>query len=159
MSTTIVHQVRCPGCGASLELLLPESANVQRSAEWRQKVLDGTFNRFSCDKCGEGFVVERDTLYTDLLNGVMIGVFSRARRNERAALERQLADTWTEVVEREAPALVRASFVADKKLRVVFAMPSCARRSCVLPTASMTVWSRPSSSRCSRASPGARRPV
>jgi hypothetical protein len=120
VSTTIVHNVRCPGCGAALELLMPESANVQRAVEWRQKVLDGTFNRFDCRECGENFVVERDCLYTDLLNGVMIGVYPRTRSGERAALEQQMRDTWARVIDTEAPAVVRRSFGAEKRLRVVF---------------------------------------
>ena len=99
---------------------MPESANVQRSAEWRQKVLDGTFNRFDCRECGENFVVERDCLYTDLLNGIMIGVYPRPRRGEREALERQMSDTWARVLDEEAPAVVRRTFGTDKRLRVVF---------------------------------------
>ncbi|MCB9727278.1 MAG: CpXC domain-containing protein [Deltaproteobacteria bacterium] len=119
MSTTHPVTLHCPSCEASQRVLMPESANVQRSPSWRTQVLDGTLNRFACEACGAVFVVERDLLYTDLDRGVFIGVFARARRGEVAELSETIRRTFEEVVGTEAPRAVRESF-PETRPRVVF---------------------------------------
>ena len=121
MSIAEAQTVACPECAAPQAVLLGESVNIQRSPAWRQAVLDGTFHRFACTACGASFTVERDVLYADLLHGVLIGCFSRARRGELASLEEQLVETWVTAVETEAPPAVAAQFEGPGP-RVVFGL-------------------------------------
>jgi hypothetical protein len=119
MSTTTPHEVGCPNCGTRQQVLLAESANVQRSPAWRQTVLAGTWHRFECEACALPFRVERDALYTDLHRGALIGHFPRTRFAEREALEAQIAETWAQTITVEAPAAVAKRFQGPGP-RIVF---------------------------------------
>jgi hypothetical protein len=121
MSTTHPTDVGCPHCGTRQRVLLAESANVQRSPGWRHAVLDGSFHRFTCGACALPFRVERDTLYSDLSSGFLIGVFAPTRRAECRELEETIAATWARTIEVEAPAAVRAAFSGPGP-RVVFGL-------------------------------------
>lgn len=110
MSTTTPHEVGCPNCGTRQQVLLAESANVQRSPAWRQAVLAGTWHRFECEACALPFRVERDALYTDLHRGVLIGHFPRTRFAEMEMLEAQIAETWAQTITAEAPGAVARRF-------------------------------------------------
>ena len=121
MSVTVPAEVACPFCGTRQVVLIAESANVQRAPAWRHAILDGSFHRFSCAACAQAFRVERDTLYSDLASGLLIGSFSPTRRGECAALEETLATTWAQIVLTETPAGVRETF-AGPGPRVVFGL-------------------------------------
>lgn len=108
MSTFNPIEVACPACNAKQMVTVPESANVQRQPDWRDKVLQGTFMRSSCERCGEPFVIERELLYTDLDAGVFIGVFPEQRRDQRASCVQAVEQAFHQAVGNEAPAAVRA---------------------------------------------------
>jgi hypothetical protein len=65
--------------------------------------------------------VERDFLYTDLENGVLIGCFPQTRRGELSSLEEDLVRTWTETVKQEMPRTLQAS-MAGPGPRIVFGL-------------------------------------
>ena len=121
MSTTIPAEVGCPNCGTRQTVLVAESANVQRSPSWKRAALDGTLHKFLCDACGLDFRVERDLLYSDLPGGILIGAFAPTRRGERPQLEADIAETWVQTVEVEAPAPVARHFKGPGA-RVVFGL-------------------------------------
>ena len=121
MSTALPTRVRCPHCQTGQTVLLAESANAQRSPAWRAAVLEGSLHRFTCDACGLAFQVERDFLYSDLLAGILIGVFPRTRLGELQSLEQTLATAWAQTITGEAPEAIRATFVGPGP-RVVFGL-------------------------------------
>jgi hypothetical protein len=40
--------VRCPDCDAEQDVLVVESANIQRFPQFREQLVDRTFMRFAC---------------------------------------------------------------------------------------------------------------
>jgi len=121
MSTTIPAEVGCPNCGTRQTILIAESANVQRSPSWKRAAHDGTLHKFLCDTCGLDFRVERDLLYSDLHGGILIGAFAPTRRPEVVQLEADIAETWVQTVEVEAPPVV-ARYFKGPGPRVVFGL-------------------------------------
>jgi hypothetical protein len=100
-------------------ILMVESANIQRFPEFRKQVIDGSFMRFTCTVCNGAFVIETDLLYTDVDQGLFVGVFPRDRRADVAECEALVERTYDQVFVQEPPAFARALF-ANLQCRVVF---------------------------------------
>ena len=56
----------CPACGASFPFDVVDSVNADRRPDLRQAILDGTFQRQDCPKCGKAFRVEPEMTYLDV---------------------------------------------------------------------------------------------
>ncbi|MFO0749753.1 MAG: CpXC domain-containing protein [Myxococcota bacterium] len=119
MSTYASTPVACGACRAEQAVVLPESANVARRPAYRQEVLERSFMRFVCERCGALTTVERELLYTDLDHGLFVLVFPR----QEAAHHRRLAALAREVFRRavlsEAPPVV-ARMLGHLEPRLVF---------------------------------------
>lgn len=120
MSTTSLEEVACPECGVRQNVLVVESANIQRFPEFRARVLNGTFMRFTCVDCKASFLVETDLLYTDYEQRLFIGVFPRDRRAHVKECEAILEETYQRVFVKEAPAFARVAVGGDLQRRIVF---------------------------------------
>lgn len=120
MSTTSVEETACPECGVRQNIVVVESANIQRFPEFRNRVLNGTFMRFTCVSCQASFVVETDMLYTDYDQRLFIGVFPRTRRAHVPECEALLEATYLQVFITEAPAFARAAVGGELNRRIVF---------------------------------------
>jgi hypothetical protein len=119
MSTTSTRRVRCPDCDAEQDVLVVESANVQRFPEFRTRLLDRTFMRFPCSGCAHFFVIEHDMLWTDLDRRQFFGVFPRESVARFAECEAIVEQSYRQAFLDESPEVVRRS-LHDCALRVVF---------------------------------------
>jgi len=120
MSTTATEEVACPECAVRQNVLVVESANIQRFPNFKKQVLDGTFMRFTCVSCKASFIIEADMLYTDYDDKVFMGVFPRGRRANAAECESLLEATYQQVFVKETPAYARTAVGGDLERRVVF---------------------------------------
>ena len=108
MSTTGAQRIQCPACRHEQPVILVESANVERSPAWRERVIDGTFMSFPCGGCTMRIVVERELLYSDLPRGLFIGVFPRERRDRAGDCARLFEEAFRTTFIEQAPAPVQA---------------------------------------------------
>ena len=65
MSVIVDEEATCPHCGGLQVVRVARSVNGGRSAHLRKAILDGTFQRPTCDLCGQSFVVESTFSYLD----------------------------------------------------------------------------------------------
>ncbi|HWF85229.1 MAG TPA: CpXC domain-containing protein [Vicinamibacterales bacterium] len=107
MSTTSTTHARCPECGTEQEVLVVESANVQRFPEFRTRLLDRTLMRFTCTRCARPFVIEHEMLYTDLERRQFFGVFPRGAAAQFAQYEEWIEATYRQAFLEEGPNVVR----------------------------------------------------
>lgn len=78
MSTFFHPTLSCPSCGHRFTAPILKGLHITRLPEQRQAILDGTFQRFRCEGCGQAVRVERtDTVYTDFDRGHYVAVESR----------------------------------------------------------------------------------
>ncbi|HEX6839490.1 MAG TPA: CpXC domain-containing protein [Polyangia bacterium] len=119
MSTTSTTRARCPDCGTEQEVLVVESANVQRFPDFRQRLLARTLMRFTCASCTHPFVIEHEMLYTDLERRQFFGVFPRAAAAEFAQCEQWIEATYRRAFLEEGPHIVRQA-LDNCVRRVVF---------------------------------------
>ena len=65
--STFVNEVKgCPKCGHEVELSVALSVNAGRSPHYREAILAGRFQRFTCAKCEAEFRIEDPFMYIDL---------------------------------------------------------------------------------------------
>ena len=65
MSVIVDEEATCPHCSATQEVKVARSVNGGRSPRLRQAIIDGVFQRPTCDQCGRHFVVESTFSYID----------------------------------------------------------------------------------------------
>ena len=90
MSTYRVQPIPCR-CGATFDGEVFESLHVSRRPDVRERILDGTFHRFTCPSCGQTVVIERRLAYTDFARRQWFTVFPRIdlrHRDEMVAFAR-----------------------------------------------------------------------
>lgn len=58
--------LRCPGCGATVNASVAGSINADRRPDLRQAILENTFQDFMCDVCKTRFRCECDLNYIDM---------------------------------------------------------------------------------------------
>jgi len=119
VSTTSTTQVHCPECATEQEVLVVESANVQRFPDFRTRLLERTLMRFSCASCARPFVIEHEMLYTDLERRQFFGVFPRAAAAQFAECEQWIETTYRKAFLEEGPSVVRQA-LDNCVRRVVF---------------------------------------
>jgi hypothetical protein len=107
LSTTSTTRASCPECGAEQDVLVVESANVQRFPDFRTRLFQRTLMRFVCTSCARPFVVEHEMLYTDIERRQFFGVFPRAAAAQFAQYEQWIEATYRETFLEEGPTVVR----------------------------------------------------
>ena len=66
------YTIKCPECGASLDVERPTIINVQNHPEYKAEVLSGLLFRETCPKCGQGIQVVSRIAYHDMEKRMMI---------------------------------------------------------------------------------------
>lgn len=87
MSVFERKDVKCPACGEVLDFGVNYSLNADRRPDFRQQIIDGSFQRKACDKCGESFRMEPEMTYMDMGRGQLILVLPNRRVEDWDALE------------------------------------------------------------------------
>lgn len=65
MSTLVPWTVTCAACGLSQEAEVADSVHVSGRPDLRDAILEGSFHRFMCARCGVFTTIERVLAYTD----------------------------------------------------------------------------------------------
>lgn len=113
--------VTCPHCGDHRARDVAHSINAERSPQFRDAVLDGTFQRIACEACGAWFEIGHPFLYIDFPRGHWFNVHSGAHQADWRELERETASAFDLSHGAGAPALAR-ELVVDARVRLVFGL-------------------------------------
>lgn len=66
------YTIKCPQCGADVEVSRPAIINVQNDPEYKVKVLTGELFSEKCPKCGQGLQVVSRITYHDMDKRLMV---------------------------------------------------------------------------------------
>lgn len=72
MSREHPETVKCPNCGAELNMIVWESLNAEISPEANEQLLAGSLFTAACEKCGKSFNLDYPILYHNMTHRVMI---------------------------------------------------------------------------------------
>lgn len=123
MSIFEQRTLTCPHCGAAAEHSVAVSINGGRAPQYRQQILDGTFQVITCPSCGEKADADGPFIYVDLQARHWIGCYPRAWEPGWRDYENEPLDSWRRSMVDHAPAQVRR--MADGfRVRAVFGLPA-----------------------------------
>jgi hypothetical protein len=123
MSIFEQRTLTCPHCGARAEHAVAVSVNGGRSPQYRQQILDGSFQVMTCATCGEKADADGPFIYIDLRAKQWIGCFPRAWEAAWRSYENEPLDSWRRSMVDHAPSNVRR--MADGfRVRAVFGLPA-----------------------------------
>jgi ribosomal protein S27E len=119
MSLFRTEKIKCPACGNATEQGVVYSVNADRRPDLRDAILDGSFQRIACEKCGETFRLEPRVTYLDVGNKQWILVESAFSLKKWPALEKQARSSFEQTYGSKAPEAAR-SIGSALKTRVTF---------------------------------------
>lgn len=121
MSIFTTHTIQCPACATPIDFELVMSVNADRRPDFRDAILDGSFQRQPCPGCATPFRVEPE--FTDMKRGQYIGVWPTARRADWQACGEKTRAVFDDALGRNAPPEARR-IGEDLDVRVVFGWPA-----------------------------------
>ncbi|HVP58861.1 MAG TPA: CpXC domain-containing protein [bacterium] len=108
-------------CGHTFKAWIWQSANVTRTPELRQAILEGNMNVVTCPSCGARFHVEVRFLYHDMKRQEWIWVYPLSYAGDAAAASAEVDAMWRQVGETMPPG-IRKNIEGTYKTMVVFGM-------------------------------------
>jgi len=119
MSIFTNQTINCPACATPMHFDVVISVNVDRRPDYRDAILDGSFQRQPCPSCATPFRVEPEFTYMDLKRGQYIGVWPRAKRSDWEACAARTRTLFDDTLGSNAPPEAR-SVGEGLAVRVVF---------------------------------------
>ncbi|NLE45685.1 MAG: hypothetical protein GX620_13265 [Chloroflexi bacterium] len=77
MSMVEERVLSCPRCGNAQKQEIWQSVNIQLDSDMKQKILDGEYNVFACEKCRAELPVDLPMMYHDMDGKLMIWLLPR----------------------------------------------------------------------------------
>jgi len=108
-------------CGHTFTAWIWQSANVTRTPELKQAILQGNMNVVTCPSCGARFHVEVRFLYHDMTRQEWIWVYPLSYAGDAATASAEVDAMWLEVCE-TMPLGMRKTLEGNYKSMVVFGM-------------------------------------
>lgn len=121
MSTFVPAVIACPSCGRADEVQLAASINVARTPSYRDAILDGDFQSFTCAGCGTRAVHLRDFVYIDFDAKLFVGVMWPELQPAWPEVEWEADDAFRQNLGRLAPEHARSIGVGFT-VRTVFGL-------------------------------------
>jgi hypothetical protein len=109
----------CPACGQEIEFEAVHSVNADRRPDFRDEILNGTFQSISCDKCQFVFRLDPEMTYLDVGHGQWIAVHPFGSMGEWETLEAQAQAAFDRSYGPTAPSAAR-ELGAGLKPRLTF---------------------------------------
>jgi hypothetical protein len=131
MSTFIDVDVPCDLCGMITERTVATSINATRAPEYRQAILDGTFQRFRCSGCGAESTPLVPFIYLDFDRGNYIGVFPSSDEATWWAVEEEPLAAFDRNLGAQAPPPARG-IGSHFQVRTVFGLTALREKIVVL---------------------------
>lgn len=86
----------CPHCGTQQPFEAAFSINADRRPDFREAILDETFQFETCDKCGETFRLDPGFVYLDVARGQWISAQPAAALGDWPQEAEKAAEGWAE---------------------------------------------------------------
>ena len=72
MSQQTPYNITCPKCGSEQEVVLYDAINLSQTPELKDQLIKNTLNGVVCEDCAFDFRVDKNLLYNDGPNGLLI---------------------------------------------------------------------------------------
>jgi CpXC protein len=107
VSTFLPVEVTCEACGSAQMESLATSLNVTRTPEWKERVLDGSFQVVTCNSCTHTWEAVEPFVYIDFRRRLYVGVYPGSAETVWWIHERDPADAFVRNLGWAAPPVAR----------------------------------------------------
>lgn len=123
MSLFVPMTVKCPSCDHPITMEAVGSVNADRRPDYRDDILENTFQDIACEKCGETFRMEPEFIYLDAGRGQWIASLPFNRMRDHLDEETGTQAIFDQSFGPQAPQAAQA--VGDAlTVRVTFGWPA-----------------------------------
>src|SRR5262245_40942684 len=119
MSMFRTMTIDCPACGTANEFKVVVSVNADRRPDLRAAIIDGSFQRQPCTKCGKEFRLDPEMTYFDVGRGQWIAAYPLGKLGHWKDLENEARASFANAYGPKAPAGAR-KLGAGLKPRITF---------------------------------------
>lgn len=123
MSVYENRRLTCPGCGHEIVASVAVSLNAARAQAQRQAIMDGSFQRFTCEGCDARFRADGPLIYIDFDQKLWIGVFPASWEASWWKCEQEPALAFQRNMQERCPPMVR-DWAPGFSIRAVFGLES-----------------------------------
>jgi hypothetical protein len=116
--------IQCPACQQPMEFNAVHSVNADRRPDLREAILNGSFQREPCSKCGKGFRLDPELTYIDVGRGQWIAAYPYTRLGEWRQLEAEARDTFARAYGPNSASATARKLGASLKPRLTFGWPA-----------------------------------
>jgi hypothetical protein len=121
VSTFVDVEVQCQACGLAEQRSVATSINASRTPAYREAILDGTFQRFTCAACSAEVAPLLPFVYLDFRRGQFIGVYPPDLESVWWQYEDEALEAYDTNVGRHAPGPAR-QLIDPMEVRAVFGL-------------------------------------
>lgn len=123
MSIFTVESFPCPECAEAVSFMVCASVNADRRPDLRDEIIDGTFQRGTCEKCGNSFRIDPEFTYFDMERKQWILVQPAADAVNWTSLEKEAQETF-DLAYGENTGPIAREIGRDLQVRVTFGWPA-----------------------------------
>ena len=123
MSIFKTETFACPKCGTSITYDIVASVNADRRPDLRAKIVDNSFQRSACEKCGHPFRLEPEMTYFDAGRKQWILVLPANQVTDWPYLEQNARSAFDRTYGEDAPEEAQA-IGENLSVRVAFGWPA-----------------------------------
>lgn len=127
MSKFEAHTVRCPDCGHDQTVDIYISISADRMPDATDRLIDDSWERFSCMACGHAFIVDNRMLYTDLPHKRWIVRYPFEAHSRFRALEKEAVELFELEYLQRPPEPIRRQ-AAGVSPRICFGRPQLSEK-------------------------------
>jgi len=119
---SLFHPIKldCPSCGESVEFQAADSVNADRRPDLREAILDGTFQRETCEKCDTAFRLAPELNFLDAGRGQWIAAFPVERMGEWETIQASVRETFAKSYGEKNSSPVARELGEGLTIRLVF---------------------------------------
>ncbi len=123
MSLFRTIELPCPSCEEKVPFSIVDSVNAHRAPQYRDKVLDRTFQQETCGACGTSFRMDPEFSYVDASRDQWIAAYPIASLSKWTERETHARYMFNKTFGKAAPKVAR-ELGAALRPRVVFGWPA-----------------------------------
>jgi len=102
MSLFFPRTLKCPKCGEEVEFQVNASLNADRRPDLREQILNESFQKGNCGKCGAAFRMDPQMIYLDVGRGQWMAAFPSGKYEDWTTVEAETRQAFAKAYGKKA---------------------------------------------------------
>lgn len=128
MSRFQEETISCPGCGDKSTQSIATSLRISSKTDFKQQILSGNFQKFTCSNCNHTFRVDDPLIYLDFDKKLMITQFPKSWNSNWKEHEKVVTHNYENYLAGKYAAPVAREMSKGFQLRTVFGLDALSEK-------------------------------